>query len=111
VVFIGIISDVQDTVVELGSAVRENSSRVELPGFSIDSDGDWLLVDGIGQISTVSLFDISEGLDFEVSSLNFAFSVSGGVFVGRFGGDTVVDDVLESVVHQTSVASHISVAL
>jgi hypothetical protein len=49
-----VISDVQDTVVQLRSAVRENTSAVELPGFGINTDGDGLLVNSGLQSIAVS---------------------------------------------------------
>lgn len=100
-------------MVELGSAVRENSSRVELPRFGINSDRYWLLLNSVLKIRTVSRGDICELGDLEKWCLDLrllAGSGDGLVWVVRFRGDTVLDNVLESVIHQSSVASHISEA-
>jgi len=47
-------------VIEGVTTVVKDTTGVELPGFGIDGNTDWLFVDGIDQIITVSLVNIGE---------------------------------------------------
>ena len=98
-------------MVQRGSAVVEDTAGIELPRFSIDSDGDGLGSNGGFQISAVSLFNISVSRDLVSTGIGLAGLVNSLVGIGSFGCDSLSFDVLESVIHQSSVASHVSVAL
>jgi len=95
-------------VVELVRAVREDSRVVELEVVGVNGNGDGLFDDGSGQGIGISLRNIGVAGDFESSSVGLAFLVSGNVFVGIFIGNTVLFNVLESLVHKSSVASLVS---
>ena len=107
------VSDGNDSVVELGGAASlEDSTFVELEPHrsSVDGNTDWLLTDG----SNKSLFtsDLNVSVSSEsVSGLNVLLtgSITSRVRVSLLGGDSVVDDVLESIVHKTSVTSFVLV--
>lgn len=106
------VSDQSDTVVESGSAsaLLHDTSLVEGPSSGVDGDGDDSLVDGRGK-GLLAVGDIDESADLDGwGSLGLASSVSGGVWVVAGELESVVLDVLESVVHQTSVTSVVSVA-
>jgi ABC-type dipeptide/oligopeptide/nickel transport system permease subunit len=68
-----------------------------------------LLSDGSLESIAVALGNVSVRGNLESTSVDFAFSLNSGVWVSLFGGDTVGNDVLESVIHNTSVASLVSV--
>jgi len=114
----GAVADGKDTVVELSAASRVEDTRlVELEGrlVGLNGDGDGLLGDGSNELSLVVGGDIRVRADggSVVSSLGGLASVgaSGGVGVVSLGGDTVVlDDVLEGVVHQTTVAALVALS-
>jgi hypothetical protein len=71
---------------------------------------DWLEVDGSFECGSGLNLDVGE-LGDVISRLNvgFAGSVLSGVAVSSLRGDTVVDDVLESVVHETTIATFVFV--
>lgn len=70
-----------------------------------------MLGQGSFQSIAVGLGDISELGDFVFGELGsvLAGAVGGGVRIVGFFGDAVFDDVLETLVHQTTVASLVSV--
>lgn len=79
---------------------------MESESTSIDSDGDGLDGKSLKERVLVEGFDVRESGDGCLGfTLSCAFTVSSGVRVGRTSRDTVVDDVVEGVVHQTTVAS------
>ncbi len=117
---IGVVADVEDTVVELGGGavgLIVDSRLVELEGHvgGIDGNGD-------GSNETDGVLEgalASRGCDVRVTrdggtlvgGAVVAASVLSGVGVRGLGVDTlVVDDVLEGTVHLTSVAAEVSVA-
>jgi hypothetical protein len=59
--------------------------------------------------SKIFFGDFGESGDFEVSGFGLTFLVFGFIWIVFFGGDSVVSNVFESVVHQTSTTSVISV--
>jgi len=110
-------SDGQDSVVEGGgraSRLVVNSSGVELERAvrSINSNGDRLKSDGVEEGRLRSRGDISEGRDGGtnvVSVESASVRASCGVRVRSFGINSVVlDDVLESLIHETTVATLVS---
>eukprot|EP00047_Mylnosiga_fluctuans_P019227 m.80297 g.80297 ORF g.80297 m.80297 type:complete len:442 (-) comp8035_c0_seq2:29-1354(-) len=109
----GAVADSEDTMVQLGAASRlEDTGLVELEGglVSLDGDGDGLLGDGSNELSLLVLGDIGVGGDLadDLGSLGGLALVgaSGSVGVVGLAGDaTVLLDVLEGVVHQTTVAA------
>jgi hypothetical protein len=96
-------------MVEVIRTVREDSSAVELPLFSINGDGDGLDVNGGGELINITGGDINERGDFVFTSGGFAFLVNGFVGIFGFGGDSVINNELETLVHKTSVATLVSV--
>jgi len=79
---------------------------------SINGNGDWAfsnsgLESRFGSRGNVLV--VGDG-GSNVVSVEFAgVRSSGGVWVGSFGiNSTVLDDVLEGLVHQTSIATHVS---
>jgi len=100
------ISDGGDTVVDTSTAVAEYTGRIELPVGGIDGDGNGLAVEG--GLEAVTVVDVSESGDAELGGSSLASLVSGGVAVIVLAGDTLGNDVLEGVVHPTTVASLVS---
>jgi len=107
-------SNGQYSVVELGgraSWLVVNSSRVELERGvrSINGNGDGLKSNGVEEGRLRSRSDVGVSLDggSNVGTVESArVRASGGVRVRSFSiNSTVGDDVLESLVHETSVAT------
>ena len=74
-----------------------------------NSNGNGSVVEGSSQFVSVSLRNVSVRGNFVRSALDFALLVNSSVGVFRLSGDSVVFDVFESEVHQSSVASHVSI--
>jgi len=109
----GSVSDGEDTVVEVGSASGGDDSRsVTLEGVlvGLDGDGDWLLVDGGLELSGgLGNINESSNLADSLGGNVLASSISGGVSVVGLELEWVGLDVFEGIVHQTSVATFVSV--
>jgi hypothetical protein len=103
------VSNKGNSVVKRLFTVREDSFRVELEVIGINSDGNWLLGNGDGELVNISLGNIMVRWDFEISSLDFASSRDWVVWVFVFSGDSVFFNIFESVVHKSSIASLVSV--
>merc|ERR1712023_94269 len=86
---LGSVSNGEDTVVEVGTAsVGDDTASVALEGelVGLDGNGDWSLVDGSSELSTLGVSaDILEGLDLTLTlGLNeLASSLSALVWVLR----------------------------
>lgn len=105
----------QNTVVEVSTAWGwvDNTTSVELEDHlvSFDGNGDWSLLDcsfhlwwAVGSNISVSLVLDSDGEFLARATLS-------SVWVSSFGGDTVVSNVLEGVVHKTTIATQVTVWL
>jgi len=105
------VADGEDTVVEGGAAgIGHDTAGVELPVHtrSINGHRHGLLSNGGGQSSFTVGSDVNEALDTDDGGAggHGAGAVLGGVGVGRFSAESRgVDDILESLVHQTTVAA------
>ena len=108
----GTVSDGEDTVIEVGSASGgDDTGSVRLEGHLIgfDGNGDWSISEG-GSHLAGGVLNIGESRDGTDSS---GFGVvaagnssgSGGVWVVRFELEWGGLDVLESVVHESTIAS------
>ena len=108
----GTVSDGEDTVIEVGSASGgDDTGSVRLEGHLIgfNSNGDWSfskggshLAGGVGNIGESR--DGTDSSGFGVVAAGNS-SGSGGVWVVRFELEWGGLDVLESVVHESSIAS------
>jgi len=96
-------------VVEVGGAVGEDSLAVELPLFGVNGDGDGGNVNGGGELVNISGGDVNEGGDLRFSLGDLALLVNGLVGILVFGGDSVINDELETIVHKSSVATLVAV--
>jgi len=94
-------------VVEAGATeVLEDTTEVELPGKgSIDSDGDWTVLEGSSESSWVVHGDIGEVRDIGNTTLGAARSISTSVWVVRLGLHLGGLGVGESIVHETTIAT------
>jgi len=99
----------EDTMVEVGSTVSEHTSGIEGPVGGINGDGNGSSTEGIDDLVTVSgSTSGSVSLNVVRSTLNLTGTILGGVSVRSLIGDTVLRDVLEGVVHPTTIASLVS---
>src|SRR3990167_1479079 len=105
------VTNQENTVIEALTAswVGVDTAGVLHDVLGIDGDRDWLGQVSVSQTSRASLWNVLVTSDLEHTDLGLAGLVSGNVWVGGFGVDTVVDDVLEGILHETSVASLVSV--
>ena len=100
-------------MVKVGSAsLSDDTGVVHLEGKLVGLDGyrDWSKSDGSGELGWAVWSDISECLD-EALSLGgnvFASSVHGSVWIVRLELKWVLLNVLEGVVHETTVASFVA---
>jgi len=115
------VADEQDTVVELGAAagVRIDTRRIKLERFLVSFDGDrdraGLNGSHEGTVSAV-VGDVSVASEdtrkLAAVGGELASAISSGVGVSSFSAETAgSDDVLESLVHQTTFATLVAVAL
>jgi len=96
-------------MVEVGSAVSEHTTGIEGPVGGIDSDGNGSSTEGSDDLVTVSGFTSGRVPSNVVrSTLNSTGTILGGVGVRSGIGDTVLHDVLEGVVHPTTITSLVS---
>jgi hypothetical protein len=109
------VTNNKDTVVELGTAwARENTAPVglEVHLVSLNGNRDGTLGDGGGKLVLVVLGDIlvtGDGDDVLGLLLLVAGTVLGSVWVVLLSVETtVLDNVLEGVVHETTVATHVA---
>lgn len=106
------ITNNQDTVVEVLAAWEiEDTSGVKLPFNSISSNGEWSVVDQDNGHFSLVLRDhgpVADG-STNVLAVKFALGVNTEVWVAGFSVDTVVlDDVVEGVWLQTTIASFVA---
>ena len=111
----GSVSDGEDTVIELGSASGgDDTGSVRLEGHLIGFDGnrDWSVGKGGFHLGGGSLLDIVESGDgtntggFLIVARSNSSS-SGSVWVGGLELEWSGFDVLESVVHESTIASRV----
>lgn len=113
---VGSVSNGKNSVVEAGSGDGgHDSPLVKLPvEVSINSDGDGLLGDsgseGVLVVSNVGVGDaLSSGDGGAAGDASGIGSGGGGVRVVVLSAETIGCNVLEGVVHESSVASHVTV--
>ena len=83
-----------------------DSTEVELPPEAgLNSDGNWLLLDGFHKGVGVARSDISELGVMVLTGGEFARSISSSVWVLSLRLKTVLQGVIESVIHETTVAT------
>ena len=82
---------------------------VELPVVSINSYGDWSLYDGWSEGFTVTFRDVRKAGDLEFIGLFWTLLISSSVWVLSFSGDTAINNVLESEIHQTTLTASVTV--
>jgi len=105
------VTDDSNTVIKAGTAgggVDDTTSVVlERSFISFDGDGDNLLSNSGLKSLPVLGRDVLEALVFEelVGTSVLALTVNTLVWVVIFGSDTVLGDVVKSIVHKTSVAT------
>ena len=109
------VSNSQDSVVQLGSTVSvKDSRRVELESTLVSLNGNG---DGLKSNSSLeSSFVVGSNIDKLGDSGDRRAGLAGSVFslvrIRRLVADSlIVDDVLESIVHQSSVASLVALCL
>jgi len=100
-------------VVELlSTSLGDDSLGVVLEGrlIGLDGDGDWLLVEGSLKLVNGVGLNIGESgnLSLSLGGVVLALSLLGSVGVVRLELKWVLLDVLEGVVHESTVASHVS---
>ena len=100
-------SNESDSVVEGSLTVIENSWRVFWPVGGINSN--WNGSAGNSESQVVAASDISESADLESSWANLAGSLSSSVWVFFLGDNSVVLNEFKGVVHETSIASVVSI--
>lgn len=110
----GSVSDGEDTVVEVGSASSgDDTTGVSLEGVlvGLNGNGDWSFSEGSLHLGDRVGWDVSESRD-GTNTLGFGVSAgssasrSGGVWVVRLEHEWVSSgDVLESVVHESTIAT------
>jgi hypothetical protein len=115
VLAINTITNSEDTVIEFSSAsvTSDDTTVVELEGIlvSFDSDRDRLLSNSSLKSIRVLRGNIGESDVLElVSSRDLASAINTLVRIRGFRDDTVSSDVLESLIHQTTVATLVSEA-
>jgi len=87
-------------VVQVSSTVFEDSSSVELPVAGINGNTDGLFIDGGSQLIITLSGYIGISRDRDNTGLSiFAGSISSGIRIGGFGGQTVFLNILEGTVH------------
>ena len=99
-----------NSVVKSSSTIAENTTTIELPVASINSNRNGSLSSKIFKSGTISLGNIFEGGDSVGSFLTLTSLVSSGVGISSLGSDTVFDDVLEGIVHPSTTTTVVSVA-
>jgi len=110
------ITSGQDTVVQISTAsIRDDTARVELPVQTrgIDGNRDGLLSNGLNQGVGVVGRDISVGLDGDgrFARRGFARTILSSVGIVTFSAETTIsNDEFESLVHQTTFATFVTIA-
>lgn len=107
----GVVSDSEDTMVKSSSArSSEDSGLVKLESrlVGLDSDRDWLVGNGLHQSSLVHGWNILVSRDLDLwwgDGGGIASGISSSVWVLGLGDESVLHDILEGVVHETTSAS------
>ncbi len=116
VVSVSAVSNSEDPVVEVGARdVGHDATRVKLPvEVGIDSDRDGLLGDSSGEgilgVGNISVGDASGAGNGSAGGLASGVGSAGGsVRVVILGAEAISGNVLEGVVHEATVAAHVSV--
>lgn len=111
------IAGQQDTVVQVDTArgIVEHTARVELEDRLVGLDGDGNRLLGVGNLQLVLVVDgdIGEGRDGGSgrATRRGASAVGASVGVGGLSANaTIGDDVLEGLVHQTTVAALVALS-
>lgn len=87
----------------------ENTTCVELEIVSIDSDGDGLFLNGSEERITITCGYVFFTTDVIFTGSLFTFSINSFVGIFRFCGDTFFSNKVEGVVHETTIATLVSV--
>ena len=114
---LGSVSDSEDSVIELGSAggASDDTGGVGLEDslVSLDGNGDWSLGESglkVGTSGVSSDINVVADLSDTLGGVVLASEcLSSGVWVVRLELKRSLLDVLESVVHKTTIAAHVSV--
>lgn len=93
-----------------GLAKTENTSFVEVPSRCINCNRYWLLLESIEKISSGG-GNISEGSNFytTLGCLIIASLVNSYVRISTIGNNTLINDILESIIHPSTVASLVTI--
>jgi len=110
---LGAVADSQNTMVQVGTARSSEDTRgIELEGGLVSLDGDG---DGADSADGGQQVGLGAGLDVLVRGQSGGLGAGLGarlldalVRVSGLLADAVLDDPLESVVHQTTVAAHVA---
>jgi len=91
------------------TTVTENTSTVELPTLSINTNGDWLLGDGLYECITIASFDVYVATDWKNNCpFYIAICALGSIWIFIFGLNSVFNDVFEDIVHYPSITALVS---
>jgi len=109
------ITNEQDTVVEVGTTrwVAEDTTRVELEAGLVGFNSNRNRADSEGLVESffIAFSDVLEARDGRDGSNFLASSINSLVWLRSFRSNTLVgDDVLESIVHQTTIATLVALA-
>lgn len=97
-------------MIDLLVAITENTSTIKLPVRGIYPRCHRLGIELLSQLVAVPESHIEYGLNLEISSFFLAFSwVLLNVRIDLLGGNSSIDNILERVVHLTTIAPIISI--
>jgi len=102
-------SNQKGRVIELSITVRENSTFVLSPLWGIDINRNWLIGNGISEV--IAAWNISEFINVVISTINCTVLIMSFIWVSIFGGQSFIDDIIESTVCVSYFASLISIGL
>jgi len=111
--FLGTISDNEDTVIEGSTAEMLHDTteiKLEEDGTGINGDGDWSLSDGSLKSRWALWGNVNEGFDLDGTTLSSASAISTLVWVLGLGLDWGSFGIGESVVHKTTIATHVTLS-
>lgn len=100
-------SNKENTVVQTSSTVAEHTARISRPVGSITSHGNGSSGQSVGQV--IAALDVGEAGDLERSAVGLAGLLDGFVGVFSFSDNSIISDIFESIVHQTTIAGHVTV--
>lgn len=83
--------------------------ELEFVGNSVNSNGNGSNVKGLFHSFRVSLRNITETNVFENRVVSVASSFTGGVRISVFSRESVLFNIFETIIHQASIASIVSI--